>query len=257
MNRARRPLLLFALLSAAPVLVAAPWAFAAMADAAPPTITFAATGTVPLACGSHPSVSSLQVKTGTAIVFANNTGVTGTLTVGGVKVSDVDPGMGAVVRLRKGQHEVRLAPQCVVVNGTDAVVVNVQPGAEVNGNAPATGDPEPSGEPPAVMVEPTVPVPDDSPVAAGSRPASVPSRGTAGGTAPTATALPVANPRADEGDSPMESVVIDVKAIPVGDPRDPKDGRLLAVIAAICVIGVTAAIIRAIVSQRTSSAVRA
>jgi hypothetical protein len=263
---ARRPLLLLALLAAAPVLVAAPWAFAEMAEG--PTVSFAATGAVPFACGSHPNVSSLQVKVGTKIVFANRTDTTATLTVGGEKVADLDPGTGAVVKLRQGQHEVRLSPQCVVVIGTDAVVVSVLTGVDLH--ASPTGDPTPPEEP-AILAEPgssggssggaSIPpgvsgAPDRT-SGSGPSPSSGTSRGAPGGpgtpaTTVTASAHPVA---ADSGDGPMESVVIDVQRIPLGDPRDPKDGRLLAVIAAICVIGVTAAIIRAIVSQRTSSAV--
>ena len=266
---ARRPLLLLALLAAAPVLVAAPWAFAGMAEPDGPTVSFAATGAVPLACGSHPNVSSLQVKVGTKIIFANLTSTAAALTVAGEKVADLDPGTGAVVKLKQGQHEVRLSPQCMVVTGTDPLVVSVITGSDMH----ESSGPIPPEEPPAILAEPG---PAGSPSAtsgsssASSGATSVPvgasaapgsSSGTAGATpggpgapatAVTASAHPVAD---DSGGGPMESVVIDVQRIPLGDPRDPKGGRLLAVIAAICVIGVTAAIIRAIVSQRTSSAV--
>jgi hypothetical protein len=168
--------------------------------------------------------------------------------------------MGAVVKLKQGQHEVSLAPQCVVVTGVEAVVVSVLTGSEM-------GEPDPSdSSPPGILVGPegsgggsappttggNVPVPG----ASGPGPSAGTSVGPLGTPTLTASALTVANPRADDsGDQPMESAVINVKSIPLGDPRDPKGGRLLAVIAAICVIGVTAAIIRAIVSQRTSSAV--
>jgi hypothetical protein len=270
MDRAPRTVLLLAFLAAAPVLVAAPWAFAGMADPEGPTVNFTATGAAPLACGSRPNVSSLRVKTGTKIIFANLTDTAAALIVGGAPVVALEPGMGAVVNLKQGQHEVSLTPQCLVVTGVEAVVVSVLSGSEM-------GEPDLSDStaPPGILVAPgggsappntggSVPVPG----ASGAGPSAATSVGTSVGSSVgssvgprgtptlTASALPVANPRADDsGDQPMESAVIDVKSIPLGDPRDPKGGRLLAVIAAICVIGVTAAIIRAIVSQRTSSAV--
>src|SRR6185369_3976709 len=103
MDRAPRTVLLLAFLAAAPVLVAAPWAFAGMADPEGPTVNFTATGAVPLACGSRPNVSSLRVKTGTKIIFANLTDTAAALIVSGVPVVALDPGMGAVVKLKQGQ----------------------------------------------------------------------------------------------------------------------------------------------------------
>jgi len=57
-----------------------------------------------------------------------------------------------------------------------------------------------------------------------------------------------------EVDQSLVNEVTEVREIALDDPGDPKGVRLLAVIAAICVFGVTVAIIRAIVSQRTSAA---
>jgi hypothetical protein len=261
---ARRPLRLLALLAAAPVFVAAPWAFAQTADSEGPTVNFTATGAVPLACGSHPNVSSLQVKAGTRIVFANLIDTTAALTVGGEKVTDLGPGTGAVVRLEQGQHEVRLLPQCVVVTRTDAVVVSVLAGSDGHESASRTGDPTTPEEPPAVPAQPRSSGGASVPAAVSAAPSGTSGPGPSSGTslgapggpgAPATTVTAPTHPAAGSADAPLESAVIDVQRIRLGNPRDPKGGRLLAVIAAICVIGVTAAIIRAIVSQRTSSAV--
>jgi hypothetical protein len=43
---------------------------------------------------------------------------------------------------------------------------------------------------------------------------------------------------------------------PIDRSEDPRGGHLVAVIAVICVLGVTTAIIRAILAQRTSKAVQ-
>jgi hypothetical protein len=76
-----------------------------------------------------------------------------------------------------------------------------------------------------------------------------------GGTGPAPTE-PFGTSRTGTGaDSVLEvvghePVIYDALLVPVQQQGDPRDVRLLAVIAVICVFGVTAAIIRAIVSQR-------
>jgi hypothetical protein len=269
---ARRLLVALAIALPPGVGLVAPFAFAFGAEAQP-TISFTSAGTPPVVCGTHPDVRSLTVDIGTKIIIANLTEVAASVDVGKKGVLELAPGAGALVRLTSGQHELRLIPDCAVVTGTEAVVVTVQAPGQSPDQAPPPGDADDpvdtAGPDSPVTTATTSPIGPTGPAVGGSGAADP----GAGGT--TATAGPgddPAGPMAPSGGAPgvtgsarsaavdelngsLESEVIDVRPIELGGSRDPKGVRLLAVIAAICVFGVTAAIIRAIVSQRTSDTV--
>jgi hypothetical protein len=277
------------LLAAAPLLAAT--AYGAEGE---PTITFSSSGTPPLVCGTRPSVSRLTVRTGTKIITANLTGVPATVDIGRRKVLDLAPGMGALVKLKKGQHELRMIPGCAVLTETDPAVVNVladgQPPDEPP--VPPVDNPDdPVDDPITVALATTSPIGTAGPTAGGSGvadpgaggPAEAgPGGGPAGPSTPSGAASGVAGSSGSarsarsarsagssgsagatgvvDGaavgvDGSLASEVIDVQEVSLGGSRDPKGVRLLGVIAAICVFGVTVAIIRAIVSQRTSTTV--
>jgi hypothetical protein len=271
--------LLVALVVGLPLLVVAPLAFAADGE---PTISFTVTGTPPLLCGTRPSVSSLSVLTGTKIIIANLTGVAATVNVGTKSVLELSLGMGAVVELKQGQHDLRLIPHCAVLTRTEPAVVTVLAVGQPP-DVPPPDEPAPAANPddpvddPITMATPS-PTGTAGPAVGGSGVADPGAGGTtaagpgvdpAGPMAPSGAASGVAGSAGSVAGSDgagsdgvpgrsngsVETEVIDVQAIDLGGSRDPKGVRLLAVIAAICVFGVTAAIIRAIVSQRTSSTV--
>jgi len=257
----RRRLRLLALVIAAPALVVAPWAYAASTAPEIPTITFTATGTPPVVCGARPNVSNLLIRHGTRIIIANRTGVTASVEVGRSRVVTLPDGSGVRIRLRLGQHELWMIPDCVVVPETDKAVVNVLSTSDLRDLG---SDPPPSdeGRDSGVTVESTSEssssgVSDDSttavepPATTKTEPDATTAPAGSGVDAPTSP--PVLQGRPDAADV---DAVIDMEAIRLDDPGDPKGLRLLGAIATICVLGVTAAIIRAIVSERTTGSVR-
>ena len=65
-----------------------PWAYAATSAPEVPTISFTATGTVPLVCGTRPNVTNLVIKHGTRVIIANRTGVAATVDIGRRRAAD-------------------------------------------------------------------------------------------------------------------------------------------------------------------------
>jgi len=231
------------------------WGLPAWADP-PPKVTFTASGIVPVSCGTHPNVTSLSVPENTAILIANETGVKGTVVVGGNNIIDISEGDGAKITLSIGQHEIKLVPQCMVVTGTDSVAVTIT--AKKGG---------PTATPSAATATPPVSIGSPSPGApttAASAPTSssttpgLPPTGSsgevgstmsapvtpAGGALPSGAIVASSYPSATSS-PPVE--VLQADGVRLDDVVNPKDVRLLAVIATICVLGVTAAIIRSIV----------
>jgi hypothetical protein len=258
----RRHLRLLAVVLGLPIVAVGPWAYAATSAPEVPTISFSATGTVPLVCGTRPNVTNLAIKHGTRVIIANRTGVAATVDIGRRRLLDLADGTGALVRLRSGQHELRMIPDCVVVTETETAAVNVLTRAQLSESLTPT--PVPSGAPsdpddPEVMVQSTSDpastreppstdrAPTGSTVSETSTSAAQP--GTLGGADPTGP------PTLDGRAGPDEIAVVEVGAIRLDEGSDPKGLRLVGAIATICVLGVTAAIIRAIVSEGTTRSV--
>jgi hypothetical protein len=227
-------------------------------------ITFTATGTPPVLCGTVASVSSLRVGTNTRIILDNQTGVPAIIDVGKQKVLDLQPGMGARIKLKPGQHEVSLVPDCAVITGTAVVAVSVDPGNTPPDASPSAGPTDPAdtpGSPP----RPSSDAPGTTGPAVGGSGSPGPKPGPGPGPKPGPKPGPGPGPGPDlagtgatngtDVTGHLDGEVIEVQAFSLGDSRDPKGVRLLAVIAAICVFGVTVAITRAIVSERTSTTV--
>jgi hypothetical protein len=220
-------------------LVIAPWAWAAPEL---PTVVFSATATAPGTCGSRPNLTTLTVRTGSTFMIANMTGVTATVDVGRRRLIELPPGTGAVVRMSLGPHDLQLIPDCAAMSEAVVAVVNVVTPGEMTGRATsaATADPDES----AVGIS------------LSSMAASNPQRSTT--TAPTAQnpgAAAASEPGGGEDES-LGAKVVRVETLPFRPGDNPKSVRLLAAIATICALGVTAAIIRAIVTQRTTDSVR-
>jgi hypothetical protein len=194
-----------------------------------PTITFAGSVLAPVACSSRPDLSDLTVPTGTRVVLANFTGATATLDIDAGPAAVLADGAAVSVTFGAGGHRVRMMPNCIgTLTVESATITAVRPGsaptgAEVDADLPETSEPYPDSGGPAIG--------SAAGGSGGSRPA---------GYQPRATDP---DPAAVTGEAAVRSM---------GDAAGQRGNRLLAVIATICVFGVTTAIIRVIVAQRAS-----
>jgi hypothetical protein len=238
--------------------------------AAESAIAFTGSGIAPLVCTSTPDTGAVTISEGTRITLANFTGADASVETGTQPAVIVGNGVGLSVRFRPGRYTVRMVPSCTVTSTIGAAVVTVvdataaQP---IPGVSPPVliAPPPPSAGTGTVAPDPTrapgtttAPPPANT-VSSGSpfrRPFEVGGAGT--GRAPTEPfGTPATGTRADSvlEAAGHEPVIYDMLLVPVQQPGDPRDVRLLALIAVICVSGVTAAIIRAIVSQRARGTV--
>ena len=227
-------------------LFAGPWAYAD--ESAAPTVTFTSNGAPPVTCHARPDVHSLTVPEGTAILIANHTEVRAAVIVGGATVLTVNDGEGALLTLAPGQHEVSVQPECRVTTAARSLAVTV------------------TAVPPAQPTAPTVPPTvtgsgsGGTPVRSSTPPATTATTSATGG-APATTDVPANWTSPSPGSTPSagaptlgpssappwpDVVRADVVALPDG-AGNSKGVRLLAAIATICVLGVTAAVIRSIV----------
>lgn len=231
-----------------------------------PTVTFAR-GFPPRACSSAPSVTSVSVPEGTGIVVANATGRDGSVHVGGASVLPVADGTGVLLVLAVGQHEVRLVLECHTYNQAGPLAVTVTGEAPPPPPPPAESAPDSapasttSAAPPSTS--PNLPAAPTAAGAGGAQTSTRPgSAGSGGGRAPATTAGEpstgsAATPAGTTSAAapmpgatvpgPMAAGVISATPVALVDPGHSKGLRLLAAVATICVLGVTAAIIRAIV----------
>jgi hypothetical protein len=196
-------------------------------------------------CATAPDQSSLTVSAGTRVVFLNRTGHDGAVVVG-EQTEQVDDGSAVGLTIAVGQYDIRLVDEC----GSAAVSQPVALTVTAAGSSPTPTDGGAPG---------TVPSPETTALTGGAAPTDgqggADGSGTVGptpgddvrspaqavgSTSPTPT--PPSGPVADQ------SPVLAVTPVGLDDAGgNPKDVRLLAVVAAICVLGVTAAIIRSIV----------
>lgn len=230
-----------ALLGAGPLL--APVAYA---DAE--TVTFSG-GCGLLSSTSNPSSAQVRVSAGSAVTFENRLGKQATLTVGGQPVAVVGDGQDVSWPFAPGTAYVSLRPECsgIALNESYSSV-------EVVARSPQTTPPV--AAPPAAGAPVVPPGAGDPADQVLNEPSAVadPDR--------TTGALPPADPATT---AEALDAVGDPAAVPAGNnvaaepliPAAPAPGGvngLLGLVAAVCVAGVTAAAIRAILSQRASRA---
>jgi hypothetical protein len=242
--------------------------------AAEPAIAFTGSVIAPLVCTSTPDTGAVTISEDTRITLANFTGADASVDTGTEHAVIIGNGVGLSVRFRPGRYTVRMVPSCTVTSTVRAAVVTVvdataaQPIPGVS-PPPLITLPPPSGGTGTVAPDPTrtggtttAPPPPPSPantVSSGA-PSRRPPEVGGGGTGPAPTE-PFGTPATGAGADPVlevvgqEPVIYDTLLVPVQQQGDPRDVRLLAVISVICVFGVTAAIIRAIVSQRARGTV--
>jgi hypothetical protein len=208
-----------------------------------PTVSFMGSGPAPLACSSRPTVPNMTIKRNTGLVLANFTGVAATANLGSGDTVAVADGAAISVRLREGTYTITMVPSCVKTFDVEPTMITV---------VRALPEPSPSPAPPA----------GTEPVAAGPGPvlATSGSPGSPGsGSAASGRDDPSSSEPSDPADptDPNARPAPDVEPTFADRPSTAPDGRgerLLALIAAICVFGVTSAIIRAIVAQRATGA---
>lgn len=215
-----------------------------------PTVTFLGDGPAPLACSSTPSPANLTVKQTTRVVLANFTGADATATIGDDSTVAVADGEAISVRLKVGSYTITMTPDCLHTYNVVPVMITVVK-AETPSPSPAPSPPvrtDPAG-PPATASGPGVgDTSPSTPASDGSNQTSPEQAPVAGGPASGAGVPDLADP--DPSDPDIEKA----RAVRPDSHPDGRGDRLLAVIAAICVFGVTTAIIRAIVAQRATGA---
>jgi hypothetical protein len=204
-----------------------------------PTVSFVGSGPAPLACSSRPTVPNMTIKRNTRIVLANFTGADATADLGSGDTVAVADGAAISVRLKEGSYTITMVPSCLTVFDVEPTVITV-----------VRALPEPSPSPPA-GTEPVsagsaqVPPTSGSSSSSGSGSAAFGRNDPSPSSQPSDTAEPSAKPEPD---------VQHTFAVRPNTAPDGRGERLLALIAAICVFGVTSAIIRAIVAQRATGA---
>lgn len=279
-------------LTAAAVLgcAAAGWGAPAHADPAV-TVTFSGgCGLLGLGGSSMPDVLELEVPSGTNVGFHNALSRPAILRLDGQAVAEVAPDDTATVWFGSGQVSVAMEISCLVSQPSGAVTVAVLPAADPTPSAPppdddpvpdapvgasevpsprapagpsvpAGGPSVPGGD--AAAARPTAPdapapvappTPDDAAAAPVTTPS--PTRATAPGSPTPATV--------DGGVTGTDRAAVDTSAGVVdpglssrsltGAAKPTGDGSigLLALIATVCVVGVSAGAVRAIIAQRAN-----
>jgi hypothetical protein len=233
-------------------------ALASVAGETPaPTVTFTATGVPPLSCGSTPNVGSLNVPEGTGILLENRIGVSAWVRVGSEdededqQVIEVPDGTGALLVLAVGQYAVGMVPECLHSGQAKPVTVTVTRAQSGNSAQPANSTQAPT---PDAVITPdsamTSPAPSTRASSIGSPADSSAEPVGSGGVpevVPVGAQIHTQTPAPNSSRAPFGRAVIEVSPVELQGAGNPKGVRLLAIVAAICVLGVTTAIIRSIV----------
>jgi hypothetical protein len=225
-------------LLAAPLLMG----LCGVAYAEKPAITFVAVG----GCGSAPQPSTLSAHAG-SITIVNATGVAGTVELDSVIRQDLGAGMAVNAGLTPGRHLLRFLLPCSGSFAPATIDIGESPGA-----APPPTTTSPSTVPTGVLTSTSPAQPPVAQRTTATRVAemafSTPSAATIAPRSSSAESAVGVLPVTDDGG------VFFSDPYPVGDTG--RDRNLLVVIALICVLGVSTAIIRVIVAQRTDRVIR-
>jgi hypothetical protein len=264
-------------LIAAAVLAGSPLLAAGAAYAEPVEsgreVTFSGAGLLGVSCAANPSARSVTIAAETSLRVVNRTGHRATLLLDGAPRGEIGKGSGAEVLFHRGPVSLALKPHCVLTEESSVrvQVITARPGARPVardrsddaprrrgqdgrstgnsglGRAAGDGRAEADNQPasPGSTAEEPRPTPsdlggepadgldtviDDGALMTGL-PSDPPAIGGPAGANPAAEPLASVEPMSDDG--------------PIG---------LLALIAIVCVLGVSAGAIRAILAQRASRA---
>ncbi|GAB7049271.1 hypothetical protein [Catenuloplanes indicus] len=267
---------LAALVAALPLLTGA----AAANEESGEEIVFSGGGLIGLACGAKPNVGAISLPAESTLRVVNRTGYKAKLILDGVTQGEVGKGDAAKVLFHRGPVTVALKPNCVLTEESTSVRVTVRPPARV---APPPAAPRSPAEPAPAVAEapPAAPEPrspdaaPDRPTPGDTRPAPAAATSSTPPDRPTGTAesarvpgitpsavpttqSPLPDPLAAPlGGGGPDVAVAGVAAEPVAAVVPVEESGpvgLLALIATICVIGVSAGAIRAIIAQRAARA---
>ncbi|NUT21859.1 MAG: hypothetical protein HOV77_22010 [Hamadaea sp.] len=203
-----------------------------------------------LLCGSKPDRAAVTIKSEQKVVFVNNLGQGATLQIDGENGGPISDGQAVEVQFHKGPVAIAMVPDCLLNlggNGSyEPVTVNVNATS-----SPSSGDS--TGAPRVVKTRTPKPKPSATPAPSASASAEEgplfpmdpdPSSSVAAGGDSLEPGSTVVTPGGES--------VIDVSAVSSDTPKDKGPIGLLAIIATVCVVGVTVGAIRAIVSQRAT-----
>ncbi|GAA1635951.1 hypothetical protein ACFQY4_45620 [Catellatospora bangladeshensis] len=249
------------LLAGLPLLGAHP-ATAAEPEAAP-GVSFSGGGLGLLLCGSKPATAKITVAAEAKVRLTNGLGQGATLQIDGKDSAAVPDGETVEVQFHRGPVKVAMVPECLLnLNPTfEPLTVEVVNKATAAPSRP-TGGQSPSATPsrkPSTKPSPKVPS------QAGQSPQA--GQGSGQETSSTNGQLPEEPEEtlfptpSDEGEEPAvepsAAVVLgpdEQKMDPAASTSSPDKGPigLLAIIATVCVVGVSAGAIRAIIAQRAT-----
>lgn len=230
----------------------------ASGDEPAPDVTFkGGCGLIGITASSKPDKKSMDVDKNTEVSFKNDLGANATLYVGSDTV-DVEKGETVDVKVEKSA-EVKMLPKCwygrALLEDMNAMTVSVKNSPE----PPAPAKPSPSSAPakkpsksatssapgvPAAGAQPSID--PHRPVAEGAVP---PDSGEAAPTGAPPTPIPTA-PAQQPADHEGDAFAVE----PVNDDATPSGSTgLLALIATVALVGVGAAAVRTVASQRGSN----
>jgi hypothetical protein len=222
---------------------------------AQPQVEFNGGGLGLLLCGSRPDRASVTVKSESKVVFVNNIGQGATLQIDGENGGPIADGQAVEVQFHRGPVAIAMVPDCLLNlggNGSyEPVTVNVN-----RSTAPSSGGS--SGGSKTAVKPRTTPKPKPSPsVSADALPTDDPSV-AADDTQLFPLDPEATDPAAVAGESAAPGLGDATMTTTGGSfpdtPTDKGPIGLLAIIATVCVVGVSVGAIRAIVGQRASRA---
>ncbi|MDR7280021.1 hypothetical protein [Catenuloplanes atrovinosus] len=270
---------LVALVAALPLLAGGP---AGATEESGAEVVFSGGGLLGVTCGAKPNVSTVSLPAESTLRVVNRTGYRAKLLLDGATQGEIGKGEAAKVLFHHGPVTVALKPNCVLTEESASVRVSVRPAARAAAPPPAAPPPAPEEPAPAVAMPPAPgsrspdaatrrPTPADrrsAPAAADPAPvadtpvgttesAHVPGVATPPAPSPPALPDPLAAPLGRDVTGAPAVLAEGVAAEPVasvGPVEESGPVGLLALIATICVIGVSAGAIRAIIAQRAARA---
>lgn len=247
------------------------------------TVTFhGGCGVLGVGGSSMPDVAEVTVPSGSEVAFRNGLSRPAVLRLDGQAVAEVAPDDTARVWFGSGRVSVTMEILCLVGQPVGAVVVSVVPAAKKSPSRDARSGAASTPRPPTAPRSRVTPGPPaaDSPVDAAdprpgrpSGPASTPSP-WAGSPTPSAPAVdelatPTPSPTLEvDGAGPVTARDVGGGSAEIVDPgaasrsltggNAPTGGDgsigLLALIATVCVVGVSAGAVRTIITQRANRA---
>lgn len=257
------------LLAGLPLLAASP-AGAAEPEAAP-GVSFSGGGLGLLLCGSKPATTKITVAAESKVRLTNGLGQGATLQIDGKDSADVADGETVEVQFHRGPVKVAMVPECLLnLNPTfEPLTVEVVNRSTSTPSSSGSTSGQGSGSTPSRK-----PSAKPSPTKAASQPGSSRSTSrndpTAPGTEepnvtdPEVTLFPTPGEDDDQAGGVQESPpavslvdkdgeMLDSNRVSSTSPDKGPIG-LLAIIATVCVVGVSAGAIRAIIAQRATRA---